>query len=170
MSCSCCLTVTGIAPIVVASWSIHCLYEKDVTGSTSMLIPHVCPAQPDEHREEALPLLVPTYTARLLGEHKEHGWPSPVPSLLMIRWSLLVQCGTHNIWIAAAGPKSSVYSGAAPRAPVLLHLMAPESTSPWGLQLTTAAGHSPFLVLRSPHTCTFRAESTPTQKPVRNQI
>lgn len=63
----------------------HCLYEKDVTASSSMLIPHICPAQAGQHREEALPLPAPTYTAQLSGEHREHRWPSPVPSLLMIR-------------------------------------------------------------------------------------
>lgn len=88
----------------------------------------------------------PYLHSQLSGEHKEHRWPSPQ----WWDWSLPVQYGAHNTRVtatAAAGPRPSVYAGAVPRASVLLQLMAPESTSPWGLQLTTAAGHSPFLAL-----------------------
>lgn len=117
---------------VVASWSVHCQCEKDVTGSMSMLIPHICPALPGQRRGEALPLPAPTYPVQLSGEHKEHRWPSPVPSPLMIRWE-----SASSIWYTqymghCCWPQILSLFRAAPGASVLLQLMAPESTSPWG--------------------------------------
>lgn len=63
--------IKGDAVAVSQSQVLQALSVRE--GCDSQLIhAHFCPAQAGQHREEALPLPAPTYTAQLTGEHREH--------------------------------------------------------------------------------------------------
>lgn len=132
---------------LVASWSIHCQCEEDVTGA--------CPCS---SHTSAQPCQVNTEGKHCLYLHPPTQCSSQVnttstddPVLFLLSWwsgwSLPVQYGTHNTWITAAGPGSSAYSE---QPPGLLScsswwhqtLQAPEVHSSLQLLSTALSSHS----------------------------
>lgn len=141
-------------------------------GSMCTLMLYICPArQVNAERKHYLyqhPLTHPQPS----DEHEDHRRPSPVPSLLLIGIGVCWYSMTHTIYMSLLLLALDLQS-IQEEPPVPLpcsscwhqHPRAPEVHG--SLQLLALR---PLLLLFSVHTYSPRAETTPTQKVVRNQI